>query len=86
MDREFDPEGPQRRAAHWLLDGLPSLQTVAFSWEQNWWVHGFDMVAWRVWDRSVLLRPPSPPPPELEPVREIVEGIAIPPWELDGHP
>jgi hypothetical protein len=85
IDREFDPDTPQRRAAHWLLEGLPHLCTVAFSWEQKWWYYGFDMVVWREWDRSVLLRPPSPPSWQPSPVPPIIEGDAIPPWELDGH-
>ncbi|KAJ7488590.1 hypothetical protein B0H11DRAFT_1913071 [Mycena galericulata] len=80
-DPEFDPDGPPRRAAHWLFEGLPALCTVAFSSEQMWWYHGFDRVVWRVWDRSVLLRPPSPLQPEPEPVGEPVLAVAIPPWE-----
>ncbi|KAJ7101656.1 hypothetical protein C8R44DRAFT_859205 [Mycena epipterygia] len=85
MDREFDPDTPQRRVAHWLLEGLPNLRAVAFSWEQNWWYYGFDMVVWREWDRSVLLRPPSPPSWQPSPVPPIIDEDAIPPWELDGH-
>ncbi|KAF8127782.1 hypothetical protein K438DRAFT_2000581 [Mycena galopus ATCC 62051] len=81
MNGEFDQEGVQRRAAHWLLEGLPRLYTVAFSLEQQWWFYGFDMVVWRVWDRGVLLRPPPPPPPEPESEGELVEREAIPPWE-----
>ncbi|KAJ7716426.1 hypothetical protein B0H16DRAFT_1801365 [Mycena metata] len=84
MDRQSDPETPQRRAAHWLLEGLPNLRTVAFSWERVWWVYGFDMVVWREWDRSVLLRAPSPPSSPPSPDPPIIEGIPIPPWELDG--
>jgi hypothetical protein len=85
MDRKFDPDIPQRRAAHWLLEGLPNLRTVAFSWEQKWWYYGFDMVVWREWDRSLLLRPLLPPSWQPSPVQPIIEGDAIPPWELDGH-
>ncbi|KAJ7265211.1 hypothetical protein C8J57DRAFT_1622307 [Mycena rebaudengoi] len=77
MDPEFDPDGPPRRAAHWLFEGLPALHTVGFSLEQMWWYHGFDRVVWRVWDRSVLLRPPSPPQPEPEPVGEPILAVAI---------
>ncbi|KAJ7217376.1 hypothetical protein C8J57DRAFT_1395853 [Mycena rebaudengoi] len=81
-DLRFDPDTPQRRAAHWLLEGLPNLRTVGFSWEQKWWYYGFDMLVWREWDRSVLLRPPSPPSMHPSPVPLIIEGEAIPPWEL----
>jgi hypothetical protein len=81
MNGEFDQEGVQRRAAHWLLEGFPELYTVAFSWEQQWWFYGFEMVVWRVWDRGVLLRPPSPPPPEPESEGELIEREAIPPWQ-----
>ncbi|KAJ6544506.1 hypothetical protein B0H19DRAFT_1076610 [Mycena capillaripes] len=84
MDRELDPDPPQRHAAHWLLEGLPNLRTVAFSWQQRWWCYGFDMVVWRKWDLRVLLRPPSPPPWPASPVPSVIEA-AIPPWELDGH-
>ncbi|KAJ7721391.1 hypothetical protein B0H16DRAFT_1896514 [Mycena metata] len=85
MDREFDPDTPQRRAAHWVLQGLPNLCTVAFSWEQKFYTYGFDMVVWREWDRSVLVRPPSPPSWPPSPVPTMVEGVPMPPLELDGH-
>jgi hypothetical protein len=85
MDREFDPETPQRRAAYWLLEGLPALRTVAFSWDRKWYYYGFDMVVWRERDRSVLLRAPSPPSWQPSPVPLIIEGDPIPPWEFDGH-
>ncbi|KAJ7023784.1 hypothetical protein C8F04DRAFT_1193094 [Mycena alexandri] len=81
-DLRFDPDTPQRRAAHWLLEGLPNLRTVGFSWEQKWWYYGFEMLVWREWDRSVLLRPPSPPSWPPSPAPPIIEGEAIPPWEL----
>ncbi|KAJ7939791.1 hypothetical protein B0H13DRAFT_1850560 [Mycena leptocephala] len=84
VDRQFNPENPQRRAAHWLLEGLPAPQTVAFSWEQRWFAYWFDQVVWREWDCSILLRLPSPPPRSPSPVQEIIEAVAIPPWELDG--
>jgi hypothetical protein len=86
MNGEFDQEGVQRRAAHWLLEGLPGLYTVAFSWEQQWWFYGFEMVVWRVWDRGVLLRLPSPPPPEPESEGELIEREAIPPWQRGRTP
>ncbi|KAJ7764108.1 hypothetical protein DFH07DRAFT_1059152 [Mycena maculata] len=81
MDRELDGEGVQRHAAHWMLEGLLGLLTVAFSWEQKWWYYGFNMVTWRAWDRTVLLRPPSPPPPEPSLVEEPIDRDPIPPWE-----
>ncbi|KAJ7474861.1 hypothetical protein FB451DRAFT_1246859 [Mycena latifolia] len=53
-------EGPQEQAARWLMQGLPRLRTVAFSWVQwRWWdLYGLEPVGWQEpWDRSVLLRP-----------------------------
>ncbi|KAJ7216626.1 hypothetical protein GGX14DRAFT_605587 [Mycena pura] len=68
---------PHRRAARWLLDGLPNLRTVAFSWEQDGQKHGSDLLVWRVWDRSVFQCPPSPSLPTREPTPWIIEP-AIP--------
>ncbi|KAJ7229682.1 hypothetical protein B0H12DRAFT_1147496 [Mycena haematopus] len=79
MERQCDQETPQHRAAYWLFDGLPHLQLVAFSWEQEWFYHGFDTVVWREWDRRVLQLPPFlPSTPSLD-----IQAEPIPPWELD---
>ncbi|KAJ7720134.1 hypothetical protein DFH07DRAFT_972716 [Mycena maculata] len=83
VERQFQ-EGPQKCAARWLLQRLPCLCTVAFSWEQSFRYSGFETVVWRIWDRSVLLPPPppqrlpSPPPSPTDPEM----GRPIPPWEL----
>jgi hypothetical protein len=86
-----NPHVRQRRAARWLLAGLPSLLTVSFSWQQSWWTYGFTMLVWREWDRSLLLRPPSPPPRERSPIREpvVLAPVALPPvyqWQPPQHP
>ncbi|KAK7017339.1 hypothetical protein R3P38DRAFT_1322654 [Favolaschia claudopus] len=66
-DWEYDPWGPQRRAARWLLGGIPSLRTLCLSWQQAWYQYGFDVVVWHEWDRRLFLRPPTPPRPESPP-------------------
>lgn len=83
MERQIQG-GPQESAARWLLRRLPHLCTVAFSWHQNFYYYRFPRVVWRVWDRSVLLRGPSPPPSVFEEGEEEEEeelGVPIPPWD-----
>ncbi|KAJ7858027.1 hypothetical protein B0H14DRAFT_2749900 [Mycena olivaceomarginata] len=80
FERAIDAQdGPQGRAAQWLLEGLPGLCTVAFSWGGAWYDYGFENIIWRVWDRSVFLLPREPPAFEPEPAEEVVYGVAIPP-------
>ncbi|KAK6975082.1 hypothetical protein R3P38DRAFT_3295911 [Favolaschia claudopus] len=70
-DWDYDPWGPQRRAARWLLGGIPSLRTVCLSWQQFWYEFGFDVVVWHEWDRGLFFRPPTPPLPEPPPFEDI---------------
>ncbi|KAJ7768139.1 hypothetical protein DFH07DRAFT_954714 [Mycena maculata] len=82
FERAIDAQdGPQGRAAQWLLEGLPGLCTVAFSWGRSWDDYGFENIIWRVWDRSVFLLPRAPPAFEPEPAEDVVYGVAIPPRE-----
>ncbi|KAJ7301389.1 hypothetical protein DFH08DRAFT_978795 [Mycena albidolilacea] len=79
LERQYNQEGPQESAARWLMAALPGLRVVEFFWEQElyWrWV-GLEPSRWQPWDRSVLLRGPTPPPrtssPEDVPI--ILEDI-----------
>ncbi|KAJ7814292.1 hypothetical protein B0H14DRAFT_3477182 [Mycena olivaceomarginata] len=62
--RQYNQEGPQESAARWLMAVLPGLRIVEFCWEQwrSWQWVGLEPSTWQPWNRSVLLRPPSPPP------------------------
>ncbi|KAJ7443929.1 hypothetical protein B0H11DRAFT_2203846 [Mycena galericulata] len=77
-DRELD-DAPERNAACWLMQGLPSLQSVAFPYELTllgaWVFRGPESPQWNTWDRSILLEgpyPDTPPSPEQEPRASIV--------------
>ncbi|KAJ6528602.1 hypothetical protein B0H19DRAFT_1194897 [Mycena capillaripes] len=79
LERQYNQEGPQESAARWLMAALPGLRVVEFLWEQGtyWrWV-GLDPTRWQPWDRSVLLRGPTPPPrtPSPEDVPIIGEDL-----------
>ncbi|KAJ7083197.1 hypothetical protein B0H15DRAFT_431224 [Mycena belliarum] len=58
-----DQVGSEVHAARWFLARLPGLRSIAFLFDRAVCYFGYPAVDWRTWDRSVLLRPPTPPSP-----------------------
>ncbi|KAJ6531556.1 hypothetical protein B0H10DRAFT_1973276 [Mycena sp. CBHHK59/15] len=75
--RQYNQEGPQESAARWLMAALPGLRIVEFCWEQwrSWQWVGLEPSTWQPWDRSVLLRPPTPPPSPPTPYHEPPDAV-----------